>query len=202
MGLPVVHWYKRDPDAALAGMLGLTPEERGIYNTLIDLLYARNGDVPNDDRFMARAQQCAPQMWRRVRDSLIAKGKIRIKTDGKLTANRVETTLKEAENWEKTQGFLAKNRWETTTDMLPFRNPSTSTTSKEESSLSKDSNKAKNGLHNPAANGQVHVRIDSPHWKACSERYRKQHRRWPPQDDAFGWRFPADWIPKPEDSNV
>jgi len=89
-------WYKRDPDAAMCGMLGLTMEERGAYNTILDLLYSRDGDVPNDDVFLARAQQCRPQMWRRVRDSLIAKGKIRITDDGKLDANRVQTELKTA----------------------------------------------------------------------------------------------------------
>src|SRR5580765_3396112 len=124
----MVHWYKRDPDAALAGMIGLTMEERGAYNTLIDLLYARNGDVPNDDRYMARAQQCAPQMWRRVRDRLIAKDKIWIKEDGKLGANRVKTTLEEAEKFSESQSLKAKKRWKSTTEPMPGGNPSTTTT--------------------------------------------------------------------------
>lgn len=89
-------WYKRDPDAALAGMIGLTLEERAIYNTVIDLLYSRDGDLPTEDEFFARACGCRPQLWRRVRDSLIAKGKLHYKTDGKLTANRVENELKTA----------------------------------------------------------------------------------------------------------
>lgn len=89
-------WYKRDPDAALAGMVGLTPEERGIYNTVIDMLYSRNGELPTDDNFFCRACECRPQMWRRVRDSLIAKGKMRYRPDGKLTANRVEKELESA----------------------------------------------------------------------------------------------------------
>lgn len=124
----MVHWYKRDPDAALAGMIGLTMEERGAYNTVIDLLYARNGDVPNDDRYMARAQQCNPQMWRRVRDSLITKGKIWVTTDGKLGANRVETTLKEAEKFSQSQSLKAKKRWKSTNGPMPRGNASTTTT--------------------------------------------------------------------------
>lgn len=89
-------WYKRDPDAALAGMIGLTLEERGVYNTIIDLLYSRDGNLPSDDVFFARACECRPQVWRRVRDSLIAKGKLRCRADGKLTANRVEKELQTA----------------------------------------------------------------------------------------------------------
>ena len=86
-------WYKRDPDAAISGMIGLTLEECGAYNIVIDLLYSRDGDLPADDHFFARALHCRPQVWRRVRDQLVAKGKLHYKTDGKLTANRVETEL-------------------------------------------------------------------------------------------------------------
>src|SRR5262245_388406 len=107
-------WYKRDPDAALAGMLGLTIEERGVYNTIIDLLYSRDGELPTDDDFFARALQCRPQLWRRVRDALIAKGKLHYKTDGKLTANRVERELETArkllENSSKTGSKLEIQR--------------------------------------------------------------------------------------------
>lgn len=86
-------WYKRDPAAALEGMLGLSGEERGYYNTLLDLLYARapNGDVT--DELVVKAMGERPQVWRRVKAALIAKGKVR-ETAGKLTANRVETEVK------------------------------------------------------------------------------------------------------------
>jgi len=40
-----VRWYKRDPNAALTGMAGLTLEERGAYNTILDLIYANDGAV-------------------------------------------------------------------------------------------------------------------------------------------------------------
>jgi uncharacterized protein YdaU (DUF1376 family) len=90
-------WYKHDPDAWLAAVIALTPEERGIYQTIINLLYSRNGDLPtNDDNYFARYCACRPQTWRRIRDALITKGKLHYKTDGKLTANRVETAIKEA----------------------------------------------------------------------------------------------------------
>ena len=77
-------------------------EERGAYNTLIDLLYARDEDVPNDDRFMALAQQCTPRMWRSVRDRLIAKGKVWITPEGKLSAKGVENRMKRGANLQRT----------------------------------------------------------------------------------------------------
>ena len=47
-------WYKRDPDAFFAATRTLTLEERGAYNDLLDLLYARDGEIPDKDHFMSR----------------------------------------------------------------------------------------------------------------------------------------------------
>ena len=85
-------WYRHDPSAALAGMIGLTLEERGAYYTLIDLLYARapQGDVT--DELVIKALAIRPQVWRRLKAGLIAKGKVH-EQRGKLMANRVETEV-------------------------------------------------------------------------------------------------------------
>lgn len=87
-------WYKRDPDAALSGMAELTFEECGAYNRLLDLLYSRDGNVPDDDRFCASVFHCDPRTWRALKARLIAKGKVRVNLSGNLTANRVELELK------------------------------------------------------------------------------------------------------------
>jgi len=91
-----MRWYKRDPDAAIAGMIGLSLEERAIYNTVIDLLYSRDGELPSDEHFFAHACGCSPRIWRRICGQLVEKGKLRYRQDGKLTANRVEEELKVA----------------------------------------------------------------------------------------------------------
>lgn len=90
-------WYPHDPSAALAGMIGLTVEERGAYYTLMDLQYARapHGDVT--DELVTKALAVRPQVWRRLKAALIAKGKVH-ETDGILTANRVAAELMRAAN--------------------------------------------------------------------------------------------------------
>jgi hypothetical protein len=88
-------WYKHDPNAALAGMIGLTVEERGAYYTLIDLLYARAPHNDVTDQLVVKALGVRPQMWQRLKASLIAKGKVH-ETGGRLMANRVETTIETA----------------------------------------------------------------------------------------------------------
>ena len=91
-------WYKRDPDAALIGFRGLSHDAKSAYGTIIDLSYSRDGNVPDDEHFLCTHIECRPQWWRRVKAELITHGKIRT-ISGKLVANRVETTLKEAENY-------------------------------------------------------------------------------------------------------
>jgi uncharacterized protein YdaU (DUF1376 family) len=97
MGAAAMKWYARNPTDALEGMIGLTAEERGYYNTLLDLLYARAPYGTVTDELVSKAIGERPQVWRRVKASLIAKGKVR-EVDGTLKANRVETEVKLARN--------------------------------------------------------------------------------------------------------
>jgi hypothetical protein len=109
-------FYKRDPDRALAGMSGLTPAQRGIYNSVIDLIYSRDGIVPcmtdADDRRIAKNISVAPQTWRRFKTQLRTIGKIRITNQGLLTANGVEDCMKDASKLSDSQRLRATNRWQ------------------------------------------------------------------------------------------
>lgn len=103
-------FYKRDPDAALAGMAELTLQERGAYNTILDLLYSRDGIVPDDDDLLRRVLGCHRREWIAVKGRLMAKGKIWIE-DGYLRAKRVQKVIKEAANVSQTQRKRAEERW-------------------------------------------------------------------------------------------
>lgn len=71
-----IKWYKRDPQDALDGMAPLSLEERGAYNTVLDLFYVRDGKLPDDDRFIAGFLGCDVRVWRRIRERLIDLGKL------------------------------------------------------------------------------------------------------------------------------
>lgn len=73
-------WYKRDVRAAIKGMLKLTLEERGAYNTLIDHQYLMGEPLPDDDAYLAGLMGCDIRVWRRVKRALLDKG--RIQTSG------------------------------------------------------------------------------------------------------------------------
>lgn len=105
-------FYKRDPDRALAGMLELNMEQRGAYNSLLDVLYSRDGDVPDDDVRVAKMMGCHWRKWAALKKQLIDIGKVWIE-DGKLRAKRVEETLKEAADFSEEQRKKASKGWQT-----------------------------------------------------------------------------------------
>jgi uncharacterized protein YdaU (DUF1376 family) len=105
-------WYKRDPDAFIAGTAELTLEEVGAYSFLLDLLYSRDGAVPDDDAFVSRNLRINPRTWRAIRERLIVKGKIWRTEDGNLTAKRVAYALNEARTFSEKQSNRARTRWQ------------------------------------------------------------------------------------------
>jgi uncharacterized protein YdaU (DUF1376 family) len=87
-----IKWYKRDPDAALSGMMGLSLEERGAYNTVLDLIYTRDGNLPDDERFVAGWLGVDVRVWRRIKNRLIDLGKLYV-TEGMLRNSRADVEV-------------------------------------------------------------------------------------------------------------
>lgn len=76
--MPALPWYKREPQNALDGMFKLSLEERGAYNTILDLLYLNDGKLHDDDRWLAGHMRCDVRVWKRIRQTLIEAGKLLI----------------------------------------------------------------------------------------------------------------------------
>lgn len=72
----VLRWYKRDPRAALSGMMELTLEERGAYNTVLDLIYIHDGAIEDNLRLIAAWMKTDVRIWKRIRQRLIDCGKL------------------------------------------------------------------------------------------------------------------------------
>jgi uncharacterized protein YdaU (DUF1376 family) len=105
-------FYKRDPHTALEGMSELTLEQIGAYNLLIDLLYARDGLVPDDDKLVARLLHRDPRTWRTMKKQLMAAGKVHITNEGLLTANGVDDTRSQANLKSEIARRSATHRWD------------------------------------------------------------------------------------------
>lgn len=94
-------WHPRHHRAALDGMAVLTLEERGAYNTLLDLIYERGAPVRDDDRWLSGWMGVSVRKWLSIRAQLISKGKISVcqlqDGDG-LTNSRAEIEIENQSN--------------------------------------------------------------------------------------------------------
>lgn len=99
-------YHRRFHSDALAGFMSLNLEERGAYQTLLDMMYDRQGPVLDNERLLAGYMQVSIRRWRALRETLIQKGKIFVTRDGQLYNSRAK---KEIENDAKTARKLAEN---------------------------------------------------------------------------------------------
>ena len=104
-------FYPRDPDAFFGGTAGMTLEQIGAYTLIIDRLYALDGVMPDDDVEMAHALHLDPRLWHRIKNELMAKGKIRVTIDGMLDANGVRSRLLVANMRSTSAKHAADVRW-------------------------------------------------------------------------------------------
>jgi len=107
-----IRWYKRDPDAALAGMMILTLEERGAYNTILDLIYSHGGELCDDQRFIAGWLRCDVRVWKRIRARLIDLKKLYLQ-DGVLRNSRADAEVDEALSRVLSARHAARTKWHT-----------------------------------------------------------------------------------------
>jgi len=117
-------FYNRFPDRALAGMAELTLEQIGAYNLIIDLLYSRDGVVPDDDALVARMLHLDLRLWRRVKMELMTAGKVRITAAGMLSANGVDEGRLLAQVRSMSSRHAANVRWENYRKARQIKDPS------------------------------------------------------------------------------
>ena len=105
-------FYMRDPAAAQCGMNGLSFEEIGLYTLIIDLIYDQDGVVPDDDAAVAKMIGNRDlRAYRRLKNQLKAKGKIRTTHDGMLDANGVASRILLANFRSTSAKHAADLRW-------------------------------------------------------------------------------------------
>lgn len=70
------NFYRRDPGLALQGMSSMSLEERGVYNTVIDLLYLTWRPLEDDPGYIAGHCRCAVQKLNPILRRLIESEKL------------------------------------------------------------------------------------------------------------------------------
>lgn len=91
-----LYYYKRNPSDALAGMARLTLEQRGAYNTLLDLMYQNGGALDHDERFLMHQLGCSLRKCKALIGELLTLGKIYLTDDGRIGNERVDQEVGKA----------------------------------------------------------------------------------------------------------
>lgn len=94
-------WYKRYPSDFIAGTLGLTAEQKGVYSTLLDLMYDRGAPIADDPVELARISGCSTRRFNVIKAELAERKKIVLR-DGLISNARFEhQTAHEKKEHEK-----------------------------------------------------------------------------------------------------
>ena len=104
---PFIKFY---PSDFLGGTSGLSPAERGVYMTLLCLIYEADGPIPRDDGRLARRCGSPKAAFIRALDCLINEGKI-TDIDGMISNNRAEKAIVDRTNRSQTATHAANSRW-------------------------------------------------------------------------------------------
>lgn len=104
-------WFRFFPSDWISGVSGLSAAERGVYVTLLAIMYDHGAPVFRDDARLSRQCGLPKAGFVRALDGLIKTGKI-IFENGCLFNFRVKTELTERENRKLTSSDAAKSRWE------------------------------------------------------------------------------------------
>lgn len=101
-------WYKRDPQAYLGGVQGLTAKEHAVYSVTLDLIYQHGGSVNNDPKWIAGwISDMGAATVRKAIQSLVEKGKLGVEGD-QITQKRAKNQAKTRENLTETAGKNGK----------------------------------------------------------------------------------------------
>jgi uncharacterized protein YdaU (DUF1376 family) len=127
-------WYKRDPRAALIGMMGLTLEECGAYNKILDLIYISDGTLRDDPHEICRILNCNVRAWTKIKHRLLELGKLYVR-EGCLCNERADQEVRESKIRWLNAIKMNDKKWATYREIkgLGDRKGLLSTTTKKES---------------------------------------------------------------------
>lgn len=124
----VFHYVKLHLGDYVSGTKGMALETEGAYIRFLVSLYERGKPFPDDDRLMARVMNLSLRVWKRLRDGLLALGKI-ITKNGCLTNVRFEKERERRAEEMRQKAFAANSRWTKASKVSPKLEPNLDQTS-------------------------------------------------------------------------
>lgn len=111
---PFIKFY---PSDFLAGTSGLSPAERGVYITLLCLIYEADGPIERHDARLSRRCGSPKAAFQRTLEALIDEGKI-VEVDGMLSNRRAEKAIVDRQNRSQIGTHAAQQRWTAQSDKM------------------------------------------------------------------------------------
>ena len=99
MALP---YYPRYPRDFLDGTASMTFELKGAYSILLDIIYAQDGQCPDNDRYVSGLLGCSVRAWRIYKNQLLLLGKISVE-DGVISNFRADKVLVKSRLFQEQQ---------------------------------------------------------------------------------------------------
>lgn len=103
-------WVKVFPSDLLNGIVDLDAEQRGVYLTIMAMIWDRGAPLPDDAQWLARRCGTSTRGFRRVRDSLIAEGKLEMR-NGFIANRRALESVKQQKRKSDQARAAAWARW-------------------------------------------------------------------------------------------
>jgi uncharacterized protein YdaU (DUF1376 family) len=104
---PFIKFY---PSDFLAGTSGMSPAERGVYITLLCLIYEADGPIAFDETRLARRCGAPRNVFSRLLEALVMDGKLTLE-DGFLSNRRAEKALADRHLRIKNSTMAASKKW-------------------------------------------------------------------------------------------
>lgn len=182
MSLP---YYKRFPRDFLEGTIGLSFETKGAYAIVLDLIYMRDGRLPDDARYIAGQLGCSVRKWTAILADLVAAGKLHV-ADGVISNFRADYLTEESRKYQDKQAEIAgkprKNK--------PLRQPQASQPEPEPEPEKKEEAKAS---LSPEATKPPKARVYPEAFEAAWKAYPHHKGRSSKPNAAAVWaKLPAD----------
>ena len=108
MAAPYVPFYTSD---FLAGTAGMAPATRGVYITLLCLIYEEDGPITQNWPALARRCCCTFPAFKKALAELEQEGKIEI-VDGAIWSEKCEKHIMQRRERQKSAKAAAKSRWQ------------------------------------------------------------------------------------------
>jgi uncharacterized protein YdaU (DUF1376 family) len=99
-------YYKRCPRDFLDGTIGLSLETKGAYAIVLDLIYMRDGRLPDDARYIAGQLGCSVRKWTAILEELVSAGKLH-RSEGIISNSRADYLCEETRKYRDKQAEIA-----------------------------------------------------------------------------------------------